>query len=281
MDVPVATAALLRPPPVALLRPARQTTPLVFASPHSGRSYPIEFVAAAAARSAPACAAARTASSTNCSPPHPRMGRRCWRPRSRGLSATRTAKPWELDPAMFEDELPAWVNTGSAARRRRAWAPSRGSSRQARRSIGEIALCRRDRPRPRPAGSRSTTRWARLIEETRRQFGVCLLIDCHSMPAHGLSARDGPSRRFRARRRARDGLRPARHPSGGGDADRRWATRCGATTPMRAATSRATTAARARACRRCRSRSRATSTWTRLGSSDGLLCRRAGCGDAT
>ena len=45
MDVPV-SAALAPPAPVVVLRPARQTVPLVFASPHSGRDYPAEFLAA-------------------------------------------------------------------------------------------------------------------------------------------------------------------------------------------------------------------------------------------
>ena len=45
MDEPHPLAA--EPPPYLLTRPACRTTPLVFASPHSGRFYPPDFVAAA------------------------------------------------------------------------------------------------------------------------------------------------------------------------------------------------------------------------------------------
>ena len=43
MDIPVEP---LLQPSVLVVRPESQTTPLVFASPHSGRCYPAEFVAA-------------------------------------------------------------------------------------------------------------------------------------------------------------------------------------------------------------------------------------------
>ena len=45
MDVPVA-ASIAPPDPIVVLRPPRQTIPLVFASAHSGRSYPDEMLAA-------------------------------------------------------------------------------------------------------------------------------------------------------------------------------------------------------------------------------------------
>ncbi|HEX4171646.1 MAG TPA: N-formylglutamate amidohydrolase, partial [Acetobacteraceae bacterium] len=45
MDVSIA-APLAPPDPVVLLRPLLQTAPLVFASPHSGRCYPDELLAA-------------------------------------------------------------------------------------------------------------------------------------------------------------------------------------------------------------------------------------------
>ena len=45
MDHPLPALAEDRPGPVSLRRPARQTAPLVFASPHSGRFYPPEFLA--------------------------------------------------------------------------------------------------------------------------------------------------------------------------------------------------------------------------------------------
>jgi N-formylglutamate deformylase len=47
MDMPVA-ASLAPPSPIVVLRPLRQTVPVVFASPHSGRSYPCELLASTA-----------------------------------------------------------------------------------------------------------------------------------------------------------------------------------------------------------------------------------------
>src|SRR5258706_10817205 len=95
-----------------LIQPPRQTRPLVFASPHSGRDYPDAFVrdsnldplslrrsedsfvdelfAAAPQRGAPLLKAL-----------FPRA------------FVDPIREPFELDPAMFEDDLPAFVNTRS------------------------------------------------------------------------------------------------------------------------------------------------------------------------
>jgi N-formylglutamate amidohydrolase len=185
MDLPVATAALSRPPPVTVLRPARQTTPLVFASPHSGRDYPIEFIAAARLdphrlrrsedsfvdelfAAAPALGAPLIAANfprAFCDP---------------------NREPWELDPGMFEEELQGWVNTGS---------PRVGAG------LGTIArvvasgeAIYRGKLRFADAADRVRGFWqpfhdalGELIEGTRREFGVCLLIDCHSMPATSMA----------------------------------------------------------------------------------------------
>ena len=44
----VAEPGTITAPAFTLARPARLTTPLVFASPHSGRHYPVEMLAASA-----------------------------------------------------------------------------------------------------------------------------------------------------------------------------------------------------------------------------------------
>ena len=46
VDAQVEPAQSVTAPRVLVARPASQTTPLVFASPHSGRCYPAEFLAA-------------------------------------------------------------------------------------------------------------------------------------------------------------------------------------------------------------------------------------------
>ena len=159
-----------------------QSTPLVFASPHSGRNYPRHFIAAARLDAnnlrrsedsfvdelfadAPALGApllAATFPRAYCDP---------------------NREMWELDPTMFADDLPPWVNTTS---------PRVGAG------LGTLArvvatgeTIYRDKLPFREAEFRVASCWkpyhdalVTLIAETRQRFGACLLIDCHSMPAH-------------------------------------------------------------------------------------------------
>ncbi|MBV9735887.1 MAG: N-formylglutamate amidohydrolase [Acidisphaera sp.] len=185
MDLPPATIA----PPLLLLQPDLQTVPLVFASPHSGRDYPPDFVAetrldplnlrrsedsfvdelfaAAPAHGAPLLAA--TFPRAFCDP---------------------NREAWELDPAMFEEELPSWVNTSSAR-------VGAGLGTIARIVASGESIYRR-KLRFAEAEDRIRDFWEpyhaalrQLIRGTRRRFGACLLIDCHSMPANGLPGRCG------------------------------------------------------------------------------------------
>ena len=101
------------PPPVTLFRPAQQSVPLVFASAHSGRDYPADFIAAARLdaltlrRSEDGFVDELFAAA----PAHGAPLLAATFPRA-FCDANR--EPWELDPAMFEERLPAWVNTASA-----------------------------------------------------------------------------------------------------------------------------------------------------------------------
>ena len=188
MDQPLPYPATL-PPPFVLTRPEPQRVPLVVASPHSGRDYAQAFLAAtrlapldlrrsedsfveelfesATAHGAPLlCAQFPRA---YCDP---------------------NREPWELDPAMFADALPEWVNTTS---------PRVGAG------LGTIArivtsgeAIYRGKLRFAEAEERVRACWqpyhdalAGLIAQTRQQFGCCLLLDCHSMPA-GTGRLSGP-----------------------------------------------------------------------------------------
>jgi N-formylglutamate deformylase len=177
MDIPPLPLAT----PVRILRPVRQTVPVVFASPHSGRAYPEAFVAASRLdrlrlrrsedgfvdelfAAAPAHGAPLVAAD------FPRAF----------CDANREA--WELDPAMFEDELPVWVN----------WQSPRVAA-----GLGTIArvvasgdAIYRGRLRFAEAEARIRDLWQpfhaalqEVIATTRAAFGSCLLVDCHSMPA--------------------------------------------------------------------------------------------------
>ena len=183
MDLPSPSlAGSAAPAPFVVHRPARQTVPLVFASPHSGRAYPAELVAearltphglrrsedsfvdelfaAAPAHGAPLIAAT-----------FPRV----WCDVNR--------EPWELDPGMFDGPLPPWVNTRSP----RVTAGLGTIPRIV--ATGETVYRRRlsfteAEARIRACWEPYHAALGGLLAETRARFGFCLLIDCHSMPAH-------------------------------------------------------------------------------------------------
>jgi len=161
--------------------PESQTSAVVFASPHSGRCYEPGFLAAARLdpiglrRSedsfveelfgdvvdygAPLLAA--TFPRAFCDP---------------------NREAWELDPAMFDGPLPAWVNTTS---------PRVGAG------LGTIArivasgeAIYRGKLRFVEVEDRIQGCWipyhaalTTLLRTTQDRFGACLLVDCHSMPS--------------------------------------------------------------------------------------------------
>ncbi len=167
--------------------PAGRQAPLVFSSPHSGREYLPEFLAATrldplGLRRSEDCyieeifAAVPEQGGTLIAATFPRA----W------CDANREA--WELDPAMFADPLPAWVNAASPR-------VSAGLGTLARIvSSGEAIY--RGKLRFADAQRRVSTCWqpyhdtlARAVDGARDRFGACLLVDCHSMPAHACADR--------------------------------------------------------------------------------------------
>ncbi|HUB48061.1 MAG TPA: N-formylglutamate amidohydrolase [Acetobacteraceae bacterium] len=190
MDLPVAPDLPLETaPPVTVLRPARQTVPVIFASPHSGRAYPTDFLAAA--RLDP-LALRRSEDSFvddlfSAAPDYGAPLVAATFPRA-FCDANR--EPWELDPAMFADPLPPWVNTTSA----RVGAGLGTIARVV--ASGESIY--RSKLLFSEAERRVQLFWQpfhetleALISGTRAMFGACLLVDCHSMPSHGGSRTAG------------------------------------------------------------------------------------------
>jgi N-formylglutamate amidohydrolase len=173
----------LAPPPLAVQRPLRQTTPVIFASPHSGRYYPAAFVAAArldplSLRRSEDCFVDALFAEA---PAHGAPLLSANFPRAY-CDANREA--WELDPAMFDDALPPWVNTTSPR--------VAGGLGTIARVVATGEAIYRGRLRFAEAERRVLGCWqpyhdtlAALIGGTRASFGACLLIDCHSMPACG------------------------------------------------------------------------------------------------
>ena len=167
--------------PFRIARPKEQTAPFVFASPHSGRLYPADFVArssltplalrrsedafaddlfeGAVERGAPLIAAK-----------FPRVF----------LDANRAAS--ELDNSMFDDALQVEVGAPSAR-----VAAGLGVIPRIVRDGAEIY---RRRLSPADAEERLARLYrpyhaalAGLVDETRARFGVAIVVDCHSMPA--------------------------------------------------------------------------------------------------
>ncbi len=190
LDIPFEGLGTEIPGCCIIRMPVVQTLPVVFSSPHSGRAYTDAFMATARLdrdtlrRSEDSYvdeifAAAPSLGAPLIAATFPRAY----------CDVNREA--WELDPAMFEDALPAWVNTTSA----RVGA-----------GLGTIARVVANgeaiygiRLRFADAQHRVRTCWqpyhdalAGLVGDTVARFGMCLLVDCHSMPSSATAARRPP-----------------------------------------------------------------------------------------
>jgi N-formylglutamate amidohydrolase len=166
-----------------VLAPDTQRLPVVLASPHSGRHYPLQFLAET--RLDPLTLRKSEDSYVDeiferC----PLLGvplLKALFPRA-FLDTNREA--FELDPDMFDDALPAYVNTRSprviAGLGTIARVVAHGQEIYRNKLNFDEALSRVNRLyHPYHAALRG------LVDNTVRRFGYCLLIDCHSMPSTG------------------------------------------------------------------------------------------------
>src|SRR4051794_5821521 len=162
-------------------RPLRCTLPLVLASPHSGAEYPDEFLAASRLdpltlrRSEDSFVDEIFASASDLGAPL--VAARF--PRAY-LDVNR--EPWELDPMMFSDALPNYINIRSPRVRMGLGTIARVVA------SGEEIYSRKLRFAE--ARTRVETLYhpyhqalRHLVLDTEAAFGGCLLIDCHSMPS--------------------------------------------------------------------------------------------------
>lgn len=167
--------------PVRVVRPQRRTSRVIFASPHSGRHYPDDFLA----RSVLPLALLRRSEDAYvdeliaCAP---RLGACLITAEFARAFVDPNRHAWEFDPAMFEEDLPAHAGPASA----RATAGLGVVPRLAAdgRAIypGRIAFAEaRDRIRRyyRPYHDALKAE----IDTVRNLFGEAIVIDCHSMPA--------------------------------------------------------------------------------------------------
>jgi N-formylglutamate amidohydrolase len=168
-------------PPFDIVAPGTQTLPVVLASPHSGVDYPPEFLAAsrldphALRRSEDSYVDEIFEAASGLGAPllRARFARAY-------LDANREA--WELDPAMFEDVLPEYVNTrsprvlaglGTIARIVASGEDIYAGKLRWSEAMGRIE--RLHQPYHRAL--------AQLTQATRDRFGYFILLDCHSMPS--------------------------------------------------------------------------------------------------
>ncbi len=174
-------------PPVEILAPAAQTLPLVFASPHSGALYPREFLDASRL-DAMTLRRSEDAYVDEIFGAAPRQGAPLLRARFARAYLDPNREPYELDPGMFEDALPPYINKSSPRVKMGLGTIARivasGEEIYSRRLKADEALARIERLyRPYHRALKQ------LVSQTRDRFGFYLLIDCHSMPSSCMGER--------------------------------------------------------------------------------------------
>lgn len=167
--------------PISLRRPVRQAAGIVLTSPHSGRHYPRELFEASRLNetSIRSSEDAFVDELFNMAPAFglPLLAAtfpRAWCDVNR--------EPWELDPGMFTDPLPGYVNSTSPRVKAGLGTVARvvgaGKAIYARKLyFHEVEQRIEQCWRP------FHTALAGLIAESQSQFGYCLVLDCHSMPS--------------------------------------------------------------------------------------------------
>jgi len=170
-------------PPFDIARSAEQRVPFVFNSPHSGRAYPPKFVQEsilsdhALRQSEDVFVDQLFASVTDIGAPLLRANfPRAW------LDVNR--EPYELDPLLFRERLPAHANTSSMR--------VSGGLGTVPRVVAENQPIYSSPPSLDEAMARIENVYRpyhetlrSLIAETVVKFGYCVLVDCHSMPSMG------------------------------------------------------------------------------------------------
>jgi N-formylglutamate amidohydrolase len=166
--------------------PVARSLPLVLASPHSGTEYPADFLAAS--RLDP-IALRRSEDSfvDELFGAAPQLGAPLLSARFPRAYVDVNREAYELDPGMFADALPQFVNAGSPRVRMGLGTIARivASGEEIYAEKLRFAEVQRRIERLYHPYHRALRR---LVEETEALFGGCLLVDCHSMPSGADSA---------------------------------------------------------------------------------------------
>jgi N-formylglutamate amidohydrolase len=164
-----------------LQRPMVQNLPLVLASPHSGAEYPADFLAAS---QLDPLALRRSEDSfvDELFGAAPHLGAPLLSARFPRAYVDVNREAYELDPSMFCDALPKFVNAGSSRVRMGLGTIARLVA-SGEEIYGEKLRFAEVQDRIERHYRPYHQVLSRLVEETDALFGGCLLIDCHSMPS--------------------------------------------------------------------------------------------------
>jgi N-formylglutamate amidohydrolase len=168
-------------PPFDILEPAEWRGPMVFNSPHSGRVYPQGFLAAARLD----LATLRRSEDTFVDEliiAMVRRGHPVMRAHFPRCYVDVNREPYELDPRMFDGRLPSFANTRSMR--------VAGGLGTVARVVGDAQEIYGARIPVEDAIRRIEGLYKpyhralrRLVTRIHREFGVAVLVDCHSMPS--------------------------------------------------------------------------------------------------
>jgi len=178
-------------PPFEIVEPAQWRAPIIFNSPHSGSTYPNDFLEASRID----LASLRRSEDSF-------MDELIGDLSQRGFPVVRVnfprsyvdvnREPYELDPRMFTGRLPSFANTRSMR--------VAGGLGTIPRVVGDGQEIYRDRISVDDALARIEALYKpyhralrRLINKAHQAFGTVVVVDCHSMPSVGVS-RDEPRR---------------------------------------------------------------------------------------
>lgn len=168
-------------PPFDIVEPGYLDCPLVFSSPHSGCVYPRRFLESARL-DARALRRSEDAFVDELFANVVAIGAPLIRARFPRAYLDLNREPYELDPRMFDGRLPGFANTRSVRVAGGLGTIARvvGESQEiyAGRLCVKEALARIERLyKPYHACLRA------MLDRAHRQFGIALLVDCHSMPS--------------------------------------------------------------------------------------------------
>ena len=169
--------------PFDILEPIAQTAPVVFASPHSGRDYPASFIAASQLDPV-SLRRSEDAFVDELYEQAPHFGAPLIRAHFPRAYADPNREPWELDPTMFDEPLPDWVNTTSPRVRAGLGTVAKVVTDGAEIYADKITFAEAQ-SRIEHCYKPYHAALSAILQRTRDQFGAYLLIDCHSMPSIG------------------------------------------------------------------------------------------------